>query len=131
MTLSAGAQNVEIEWHDASEFPLFGKITDDTPGRYQRLPAYMEQTTRVPVWNLGKNSAGLYLRFKAAGSMALYFKWQPSLNKTMEHMASTGVKGLDLYALSEEYGWRYLRCAKPNGAESETREGIYALPAFV
>ena len=114
--LMAGAQNADIEWHDASEFPLFGKITDDTPARYQRLPGYLENVARKPVWGLGKNSAGLYIRFKAEGSIALYFKWKPSRDNTMTHMADTGTKGLDLYALSEEFGWRYLRCARPQGS---------------
>ena len=116
MSFSAWAQTPEIVYHDASEFPLYGKISDATPTRYQRLPSDMQHTTRKPVWGLSKNSAGLYIRFKAAGSIALYFKWKPSNDKVMEHMASTGVKGLDLYALSEEFGWRYLRCAKPVGS---------------
>lgn len=121
LSLAAWAQNVQIDWHDASEFPLFGKITNDTPTRYQRLPGYLENVTRKPVWGLGKNSAGLYIRFKAEGSMSLYFKWKPSGDKTMPHMADTGTKGLDLYALSDEFGWRYLRCARPNGPESEAK----------
>lgn len=116
MSLASWAQNVQVDWHDASEFPVFGKITDDTPTRYQRLPGYLENVARKPVWGLGKNSAGLYIRFKAEGSIALYFKWTPARDNTMEHMANTGTKGLDLYALSEEYGWRYLRCARPKGS---------------
>ncbi|MBE6250846.1 MAG: hydrolase [Bacteroidales bacterium] len=111
----------EVVWHDASEFPVFGKITDDTPTRYQRLPGYLEPITRKPVWGLGRNSAGLYIRFYAEGSMSLYFKWKLFSNKSMAHMADTGVKGLDLYALSDENGWRYLRCAKPEGAENEVK----------
>ena len=121
LSLAAWAQNVQIDWHDASEFPLFGKITNDTPTCYQRLPGYLENVTRKPVWGLGKNSAGLYIRFKAEGSMSLYFNWKPSGDKTMPHMADTGTKGLDLYALSDEFGWRYLRCARPNGPESEAK----------
>ena len=116
LSLTTWAQNTEIVYYDASEFPLFGKITDDTPTRYQRLPGYLENVTRKPVWALGKNSAGLYIRFKAEGSIALYFKWTPARDNTMEHMANTGTKGLDLYALSEEFGWRYLRCARPKGS---------------
>lgn len=116
LSIAANAQTPQIEYHDASEFPLFGKITDDTPTRYQRLPGYLENVTRKPVWGLSKNSAGLYIRFKAEGTMALYFRWKPSRDNSMEHMADTGTKGLDLYALSDEFGWRYLRCARPKGS---------------
>lgn len=121
ISLSASAQTPQIEYHDASEFPLFGKISEDTPTRYQRLPGYMESTTRPPVWGLSKNSAGLYIRFKAEGSMALYFKWKPMRNNHMTHMADTGTKGLDLYALSDDFGWRYLRCARPKDQEFEAK----------
>lgn len=121
VSLSAYAQAPQIEYHDASEFPLFGKITDDTPQRYHRLPGYLENVARKPVWNLSKNSAGLYIRFRAEGSLALYLKWKPAGNRHMEHMADTGTKGLDLYALSDEFGWRYLRCARPKAAECEAK----------
>lgn len=121
MTFAASAQNVHIEYHDASEFPVFGKITEDTPQRYHRLPGYLENVTRKPVWNLSKNSAGLYIRFRAEGSIALYFKWKPAGDRHMEHMADTGTKGLDLYALSDDRGWRYLRCARPKGPECEAK----------
>ena len=128
-SLSAFAQTSQIEYHDASEFPVFGKITDDTPNRYDRLPGYLENVARKPVWNLGKNSAGLYIRFKAEGSIALYFRWKPTRDNSMEHMADTGTKGLDLYALSDEFGWRYLRCARPKGSGTYEAKLICGKPA--
>lgn len=104
-------------WHDASEFPLFGKITDKTSGRYERLPAHYEGVSREPVWELGRNSAGLYIRFRS-NSPEIWLKWEPLFNMTMSHMADTGTKGLDLYALAED-GWRYMRCVRmPEGKTS-------------
>ena len=84
---------------------------------------------RKSLWNLGKNSAGLYIRFKAEGSIALYFRWKPTLDNSMEHMADTGTKGLDLYALSDEFGWRYLRCARPKGSGTYEAKLICGKPA--
>lgn len=118
---AAAAQPPQVEYHDASEFPVFGKLTADTPTRYQRLPGYLENVVRKPVWNLSQNSAGLYIRFRAEGSVSLYFRWKPSANRSMEHMADTGIKGLDLYALSDDLGWRYLRCARPKGTECDAK----------
>ena len=104
-------------WHDASEFPVFGKITDKTSARYERLPAHYEGISREPVWELGRNSAGLYVRFRS-NSPEIWLKWEPLFNNTMSHMADTGTKGLDLYALTDD-GWRYMRCVRmPEGKTS-------------
>lgn len=102
---------------DASAFPLYGKISDDTNERYERLPGYLENVSRTPVWRLGRNSAGLYIRFRAK-TENIYFKWTSLFNKTMNHMADTGTKGLDLYALTDE-GWRFVRSARPKGKEND------------
>ena len=114
------AQGGEPVWHNASEFPLYGKVVDTTNSRYERLPSYLNGVTRTPVWNLGRNSAGLYIRF-SSNSQALYFKWTPLFNKTMSHMADTGTKGLDLYALTDE-GWRFVRCARPKSGSTAKGE---------
>ena len=104
-------------WHDAAEFPVYGKITDKTSARYERLPAQYESISREPVWELGRNSAGLYVRFRS-NSPVIWLKWEPLFNNTMSHMADTGTKGLDLYALTDD-GWRYMRCVRmPEGKTS-------------
>ena len=90
----------EPVWHDASEFPLYGKISEQTNFRYERLPAYLEGVARKPVWNLGRNSAGLYLRF-SSDSPFISVKWEPLFDNTMGHMADTGTKGVDLYMLAD------------------------------
>ena len=105
------------QWHDASEFPVYGKITENTSARYERLPASFEGVSRGPVWELGRNSTGLYVRFRS-NSPEIWLKWEPLFNNTMSHMADTGTKGLDLYAMSDE-GWRYMRCVRmPEGKTS-------------
>jgi lysophospholipase L1-like esterase len=101
----------EPVWHDASEFPVYGKITDATNARYERLTASLKDVARTPVWNLGRNSAGLYIRF-TSNSLAIHLRWVPLTNNTMSHMTDTGTKGLDLYGLTED-GWRFVRSARP------------------
>lgn len=106
--LSAAAFAGETMWHDATEFPLFGKISDQTNSRYERLPGYLEEVSRKPVWNLGRNSAGLYLRFRS-DSPVISVKWEPMFDNSMSHMADTGTKGIDLYMLTED-GWNFVKC---------------------
>ena len=38
----------QIVYHDASDFPLLGKISDDTETRYERLPVSLKEVSRPP-----------------------------------------------------------------------------------
>ena len=97
---------------DAAQFPLYGNTSE----RYGRLPQSFEGVVRKPIWRLGSNSAGLFIRFRT-NSTSVHLKWTPKRDYTMTHMTDTGTKGLDLYCLTED-GWRYVRCGKPNGKTS-------------
>lgn len=106
VSMSGRAQ--EIEWHDAVAFPLYGKISDATNARYERLPGYLEKVCREPVWTLGRNSAGLYIRFRS-NSPVIHLKWESLFNKFKTHMPDTATKGMDLYMLTDD-GWRFMKC---------------------
>lgn len=111
------AQNVV--YTDASEFPLFGKVSDETDARYERLPSSLKGVSRDPVWYLGRHSAGLYIRF-SSNSTSIHAKWESTFNNTMTHMTDTGTKGLDLYTLVDGQ-WRHMCSAQPQGKNSERR----------
>ena len=111
MTIAVMAEDKNINWHDASEFPVYGKITDETNARYERFPGYMETRARKVVWDLSRNSAGLYIRFRS-DSPEFHFEWESLIYRRMDHMAETGIKGLDLYRLTDD-GWAYVHCCRP------------------
>ena len=109
------AQNVV--YTDLSAFPLYGKVSEETNERYERLPSRLEDVSRGPVWYLGRNSAGLYIRFRS-NSTSIYARWESTFNNSMTHMTDTGTKGLDLYALVDGE-WRHVCSAQPQGKKSE------------
>lgn len=111
------AQNVV--YTDASAFPLYGKISDQTNARYERLPSSLQEVSRGPVWYLGRNSAGLFIRFRS-NSTSIHARWTSAFNNTMPHMTDTGTKGLDLYALVGGQ-WRHVCSAQPQGQKSERK----------
>lgn len=113
----AGAQ---LTYYDASAFPLYGKISEQTETRYERLPAHLRSGTRPPVWELGKNTAGLYIRF-ASNTTSVGLKWTLLGNRVMNHMAPTGIKGFDLYRFRDGK-WEFVNSARPktDGFENET-----------
>lgn len=112
---SASAQNVV--YTDASVFPLYGKVSEQTNERYERLPSYLEEVSRDPVWYLGRHSAGLFIRFRS-NSTSIHARWESTFNNTMTHMTDTGTKGLDLYAIVDGE-WRHVCSAQPQGKKSE------------
>lgn len=108
-----------IVYKDASEFPIYGKISDQTLEHYHRLPSWLHGISRDRVWELGTNSAGLFVRFRS-NSTSIHVRWESTYNNTMTHMTDTGTKGLDLYALVDGE-WRHVCSAQPQGAKSQRK----------
>ena len=116
---AATASAQETVYTDASEFPLYGKVLDATDSRYERLPSELKGVSRDPVWYLGTNSAGLFIRFRS-NSTSIHARWESTYNNSMTHMTDTGTKGLDLYALVDGQ-WRHAGSAQPQGKKSERK----------
>lgn len=116
---SGYASAQDVVYTDASEFPLYGQISDKVNARYERLPSDLEGVSRDPVWYLGRHSAGLFIRFRS-NSTSIHVKWESTFNNSMTHMTDTGTKGLDLYAIVDG-DWRHVCSAQPQGRKSERR----------
>ena len=106
--VSAFAQN----WYDAANLPLYGKARQDTKELYERLPAEFEGRSRDAVWYLGRNSAGLYVRFSSNAS-AIWLRWSAKFGNHMNHRTLTGTRGLDLYVLTDKGEWRFMASGRP------------------
>ena len=73
---------------------------------YDRLPAKAQKTVRPVVWHLSTEGAGLMIRFRSnAPDIRVRYIVTERLN--MPHMPSTGVSGVDLYALNKDGGWEW------------------------
>lgn len=114
LALTAKAQ---VVYHDASAFPLLGKATETTLTRYERLPDSLQHISRKPLWGLGRNSAGLAVRFRS-NSTRIVAKWELLLDMKMNHMTATGIKGLDLYCL-QDGEWVFAGSGRPQGKVNE------------
>ena len=60
---------------------------------------------RDALWNLGRNSAGLYIRFRT-NAPEVHARWT-NTGFHMPHMTDVGTGGLDLYAFLEEE-WKFV-----------------------
>ncbi len=102
-----------LKYVNATSFQLLGKGFDESPKRYERLPASLEGKTRPEVWALSKNCSGMAIRFRT-NSHAIAARWEVTGDVTMNHFASTGIKGLDLYCLKDRK-WQFVNSARPAG----------------
>lgn len=98
---------------DASAFPIYGKAVPNTSGRYTRLPEAYKDLTRKEVWDLGRQSSGLSVRFRS-NSTSISLRWISAGIGSSNHMTDTGTRGLDLYAKNIGSGeWRFVKSARP------------------
>lgn len=131
----------ELSWYDAQNFLVEGKGWTDTEKFYERLPARAQSTVPPAVWNLSKNTAGIAVRF-ATDSTTIAAEWDGG--GAMNHMAATGVSGLDLYRrVATPVGrnnWEYVGTGRPketrtlatlkSGLPGELTEYLLFLPLY-
>jgi hypothetical protein len=128
----------EMRFVQADSLMLLGKGFEQSIVKYGRLPKELEGEFRKELVSLGSNSSGLAIRF-STNSTAISARWKVTNNTSFNHMASTGIKGLDLYVL-EGSKWLYVGTARPAGQESfsvfvksmtrQNREYIAYLPLY-
>ena len=123
MALSMSAQN--MVYTNAEAFPVYGKCVAKTTARYERLTPEVDSTVRPDVAWLGRNSAGLYVRFRT-DSRRINARWTSLYGNHMNHQTLTGTRGLDLYALLEDGTWRSVNSARPNPGSKETDTEVIA-----
>lgn len=112
LAISATCSAADLTWHSADNLPLYGKVNDSTETRYERLPASLKGQVRDRLWDLGKNTAGMAVRF-ATNSPRIAVCWDALNNFHMNHMTDRGIKGVDLYCLGDN-GWRYVNSYGPD-----------------
>ena len=109
--------DAQLVYYSADNYPLLGKMSQETETRYERLPANLKDISRPPVWGLGKCSAGLAIRFRS-NSTKIAARWEVLQDRVMNHMAFIGIKGLDLYALQNNE-WVFVNSGRPSGKITE------------
>ena len=109
----------DIKYYGKDFFRLEGTEVPDSlkENRYHRLPNSYKNIVREPVWSLSKSSTGLSIRF-LSNSNKISVKWKILHDLKMNHMAESGIKGVDLYFKNED-GWQYLNTGLPKGIENE------------
>ncbi|HNR41573.1 MAG TPA: SGNH/GDSL hydrolase family protein [Bacteroidales bacterium] len=108
-----------IRFYDQNHFLIEGIAFADSvrESPYDRFPLSMKSKVREPVWSLSRNSAGVSIRF-ISNTTAIRVKWELLEDLRMNHMAETGIKGIDLYFMGKA-GWQYVNTARPEGKSND------------
>jgi len=106
-----------LYWYNASLLTIEGKGWSDTEEIYDRLPKKAKSVVREPVWNLSKQSSGISIHF-TSNTPSLAIRWDGF--NAMNHMAATGVSGVDLYVRYQDK-WKWLAVGRPSKPLNETQ----------
>lgn len=117
-TEAAEKKEVAINWYEASSLTVEGRGWEQTETFFHRLPKSAHGKVIDPVWWLGADTAGIAVRF-VSDSPEFRARWElNSPNIAMNHMAASGVSGLDLY-VRHNGKWRWLAVGRPTAQANE------------
>jgi hypothetical protein len=103
------------KYFDGLSFSIIGRYHNES--NYHRFPAEFKDSLRKEVWALSQNCAGISIRF-ATNSPYIKVRWRSSSDFSMDHMAGTGVSGVDLYTMMDGE-WRYISTGRIRGTRNE------------
>lgn len=112
LAIGVNVQSKDLVYHDATQFPLYGTAVKNDSETYTRLPDSLKTKVRKELYNLGTNTAGLYIRF-SSNARKMRVKWNSTFNVEMNHMTPTGIRGFDVYALMDNGKWEFVSPARP------------------
>jgi|WetSurMetagenome_2_1015567.scaffolds.fasta_scaffold00210_7 hypothetical protein len=125
-----------LKYYDGQNFTLIGKFHSEK--NYVRFPQQYRNTLRKDVWDLGQNSTGISIRFRTNASQ-IVVRWTVMEDNIMDHMAFTGIKGIDLYAYIDG-NWKFINTGRVKGKINEftmvksgggiSREYLLNLPLY-
>ena len=115
------SDETNVTFYGSEHFLIEGSAVADSlkESPFDRLPSSYKEKVRTEVWDLSKASAGISVRFHS-NSTSLQIRWSVLNNFQMNHMASTGIKGVDLYTKFKGQ-WRYVTTARPTNTINEQK----------
>jgi lysophospholipase L1-like esterase len=111
----------DVVWRDASTLTVEGRGWEVADAPFQRLPNHAKATVPAHVWDLGRSSAGITIRFRTQADR-IEARWDlTSASLAMPHMPATGVSGLDLYVRDgSSRTWHFVQNGRPTGQLTNT-----------
>ena len=125
LLLAGSAMAKDMVYHDATKFPLYGTAVKNDSVTYTRLPDSLKTKVRKELYNLGTNTAGLFIRF-ATNAKKMKVKWKSTFNVEMNHMTPAGIRGFDVYTLVDGNKWEFMGPARPVVNKKNSTATVFA-----
>jgi len=109
------AKEDALKFYDGQSFTIIGRYHSEK--NYVRFPKEYENKLRKDVWDLGQNSTGIGIRFRT-NATRITVRWTVMEDNVMDHMAFTGIKGIDMYAHVGNH-WKYVSTGRVKGKTNE------------
>lgn len=118
------ARGEEIVWTEASSLTLEGKAFADTVNPYDRLPRWAEGKVPDRVWELGRQSSGVSVRF-VTDATNVSIRCDIRAHKLVSGFSTgAGHVGVDVYGKVADGSYRYV-CNINDKARPATGTGAY------
>jgi hypothetical protein len=104
-----------LKFYDGQDFTIIGKYHNEK--NYVRFPQQYQTKLRKEVWGLGQNAAGISIRFRS-NATDISIRWTLKDDNLFSHMAATGIKGVDLYAMVNG-AWQFIQTGRPKEKTNE------------
>lgn len=117
-------EKMPLKYVDALNFRMINKGFDNTETPFTRLPKELKDSVRPDLWNRSQCSSGLGIRF-ATDSKRVGVRYTLLWDTHMFHMADTGLKGTDLYILTDEGRWEYVNTNRPIADDKKMCEKVF------
>ena len=104
--LLPSAVQAQAYWVDALDLTVEGRGWNDETSGWSRLPDHAEDMIPATLTWIGRQNAGMSVRFKSDSSM-IKVRWTLKGNTLdSRHMPSTAHSGVDLY-MKDKTGWKW------------------------
>ena len=117
VNVSVSAENQGMKYVNALDLRIINKGFNDSSAPFTRLPVWLQDSVRSTLWERSQCSSGMAVRF-ATDSKKVAVRYNLLWNTHMVHMADTGLKGVDLYRLSDGGEWEYVNTCRPYKGDS-------------
>lgn len=118
--LNAADKAIPLKYVDVLNLRVINKGFNDSEKPFYRIPAYLKDSVRTDLWTRSQCSSGMGIRF-VTDSKKIGIHYNLLWNTHMAHMADTGLKGADLYRLSDDGVWEYVNTNRPTKDSIQTK----------
>jgi hypothetical protein len=111
----SAAKKDTLKFIDGQSLTIIGRYHNEKT--YERFPQSYKGKLREDVWDLGQDATGISVRFRTNATQ-ITVRWTLKHDNSMDHMAFTGIKGVDLYAIVGNK-WKYVSTGRVKGKSNE------------